>query len=259
MQAMGEVKLADDRDFDRLRQLCTDHDGWKEVYNKAGVIVWTKSTDVCDFNMVKIQGDYADVSAEVMYDVLHDPLYRKSWDPQIIDGYDICRIGPNSDIGYYSMKFVKPLMNRDFVTQRSWRDLGTEKLIFNHSVNHVSVPPSKNFVRGVSYITGYRIVATKGLPTDLGCRLTYVTQSDPKGQLPVWAVNLATTFVAPKVMSRLVKACEGYTEWKSEHRPEYKPWRYPEQCTLPTLDPMDIESMFETTSALMIDERSICS
>jgi hypothetical protein len=257
MQAIGEVKLADDQGFEELKTLCMVHEGWKLVYNKGGTIVWTKCTDVTDFNMVKIQGVYADVTAETLYDVLHDPNYRKSWDPQIIDGYDICRIGPNSDVGYYSMKFVKPLMNRDFVTQRSWVDLGAEKLIFNHSVNHASVPPFKNFIRGISYITGYHIVATNGNPELPGCQLTYVTQADPKGQLPVWAVNMATTFVAPKVMGRLLKACQGYPEWKSQHRPEYKPWRYPEQSTLPLLNPSDIGSMQETTSALLIDERAV--
>jgi len=45
-----------------------------------------------------------------------------------------------------------------------------------------SVPPKKNFVRGISYITGYHIVATDGSPDQPGCFLTYVTQSDPKGR-----------------------------------------------------------------------------
>jgi len=41
-----------------------------------------------------------------------------------------------------TVKLVKPLMNRDFVTQRSWLDLGAEKFILNHSVNHAVCSPA---------------------------------------------------------------------------------------------------------------------
>jgi len=50
----------------------------------------------------QIQAGYSDVTANTLYDVLHDPYYRKSWDPYILEGFDICRISPNSDIGYYA-------------------------------------------------------------------------------------------------------------------------------------------------------------
>ena len=52
----------------------------------------------------QIQGVYSDVTAETMYDVIHDPQYRKTWDTQILEGYDICRVNANSDIGYYASK-----------------------------------------------------------------------------------------------------------------------------------------------------------
>lgn len=237
---MGEVRSADDDDFERLRNLCERHDDWRLDYNKSGTMVWTKANDVSDFRMVKIRGTYDDVRAVTLYDVLHDPVYRKSWDPNIIEGQEICRIDSNNDIGYYAMHLPKPLKNRDFVTQRSWRDMGSEKIIFNHSVNHAAVPPKKSFIRGTSYLTGYHIVSTVDNGDRPGCQVTYVTQSDPKGQLPVWAVNKATQWLAPKVISKLHKACTGYDEWKASNNPTYKPWLHPEQNALPVLNKADI-------------------
>lgn len=54
MQCLGEVRVADDEDFSRLKSLCQVHDDWKQVYSKNGVFVWTKTNDVSDFNIVKV-------------------------------------------------------------------------------------------------------------------------------------------------------------------------------------------------------------
>ncbi len=43
-----------------------------------------------------------DVSAATMYDVLLDGLYRKTWDPTMLESFDIARLAPNADVGYYS-------------------------------------------------------------------------------------------------------------------------------------------------------------
>jgi hypothetical protein len=149
-------------------------------------------------------------------------------------------------------------MHRDFVTQRCWLDQGKEKIIFNHSVNHASAPVKKNFVRAISYLTGYYIVATAESPDVPGCQLTYVTHCNPQGSLPAWAVNLATNFVAPKVMKNLHKACCGYLSWKRVNNPGWKPWLTPDQQSeLVAYNPSDLKSMDETTGAKLIDERNM--
>lgn len=43
-----------------------------------------------------------DVSAETLYDVLHDTSYRSKWDTNMIDTYDIAKLTANADVGYYS-------------------------------------------------------------------------------------------------------------------------------------------------------------
>ena len=51
---------------------------------------------------VQVRSLFDDISAEVLYDVLHDPEYRKTWDHSMVEGYEICAINPNNDIGYYA-------------------------------------------------------------------------------------------------------------------------------------------------------------
>lgn len=43
-----------------------------------------------------------DVAAATLYDVLHDTSYRRKWDTNMIDTYDIGRLTANADVGYYS-------------------------------------------------------------------------------------------------------------------------------------------------------------
>ncbi|XP_022324155.2 START domain-containing protein 10-like isoform X1 [Crassostrea virginica] len=250
---VGEVRVAEDADFKRLKSLCDETDGWKQEYNKNNTTVSTKINELSDFQMVKVRTVFKDIKPEVLYDVLHDPEYRKTWDHTMLEGYEICAINPNNDIGYYAMKCPPPLKNRDFVTQRSWLDLGVEKCIVNHSVNHKSMPIRKGYVRGISYVTGY-LIREQGPKK---CQFTYVSQSDPRGKLPAWVVNKATQYLAPKVISRIYKACQSYEAWKSSHNPGHKPWLYPEQMSLPRLDLQDIKTECEFTSNESLDESNV--
>nr|XP_013802071.1 PREDICTED: PCTP-like protein [Apteryx mantelli mantelli] len=81
-----------------------------------------------------------DVPAETLYDVLHDIEYRKKWDTNVIETFDIGKLTVNSDVGYYAWKCPKPLKNRDVITLRSWLPMGTDYIIMNYSVKHPVSP-----------------------------------------------------------------------------------------------------------------------
>ncbi|XP_070154658.1 START domain-containing protein 10 [Polyergus mexicanus] len=229
---IGVVKIAEDKDFEILKKLYDDNNDWKLDYNKPDLSVWTKCVRGISFKMVKIRTRFSDISPETLYDVLHDPEYRKVWDTHMIESKDIGFFNPNNDIGYYSMACPSPLKNRDFVLQRSWLDTGIEQLIINHSVYHKDYPPRKHFVRATSYLTGYIVRPSRNGD---GSELGYVSHTDPHGKLPVWLVNKITQIFAPKMVKRLHKASVNYPSWKVLNNPNYKPWHYPEQIMAPRI------------------------
>ncbi|XP_012216095.1 START domain-containing protein 10-like [Linepithema humile] len=253
---IGVVKIAEDKDFEKLKQLYDDNNNWKLDYNKPDLSVWTKSVPGISFRMVKIRTRFADVTPETLYDVLHDPEYRKVWDTHMIESKDIGCFNPNNDIGYYSMTCPSPLKNRDFILQRSWLDTGAEQLIINHSVYHKDYPPRKHFVRATSYLTGYIVRPSRNGD---GSELGYVSHTDPHGKLPVWLVNKVTQIFAPKMVKKLHKASVGYPTWKLLNNPNYKPWHYPEQIMAPRIRIEEcVKSVEEKNSKInYVDESDI--
>lgn len=51
---VGVVRVAEDQDFERLKNLLEDHNGWKEEYNKNLTRVWSKSVIKTNFKMIKV-------------------------------------------------------------------------------------------------------------------------------------------------------------------------------------------------------------
>lgn len=217
---VGEIRPATVDDFKQLLDIVFSHEGWESKPDKAGVKVWTKSMPSSPVKMIKLAVDFDDMTALTLYDVLHDPDFRPVWDESMIEGLDIYKIDDFNDIGYYSLRCPRPLKNRDFVNQRSWGIFGDDHMIMNHTIDIEEMPVKKDFVRGVSYLTGYVVKKT-----DTGCSVHYITQNDPGGQVPKFILDKISCVIAPKVLEKIHKAALGYEEWKSKNRPEYRPWR----------------------------------
>ncbi|XP_062249509.1 START domain-containing protein 10 [Platichthys flesus] len=246
------VQIPDDSDFSSFRDQCLSTDGWISRYSKGGVTVWCREEESKAVQKLKMRIVCKDVTAETLYDVLHDTSYRRKWDTNMIDTYDIGRLTVNADVGYYSWRCPTPLKNRDFVTMRSWLPLGSDYLIINYSVKHPQHPPKKDYVRAVSLLTGY-LIQSNGATSST---LYYLTQMDPRGSLPKWVVNRVSQFVAPKAMRKIYKASVKYPEWKRKHNPALKPWMFPEQSTLPCVRVSEL-ALQRADSLDNIDESSV--
>ncbi|XP_029027961.1 START domain-containing protein 10 [Betta splendens] len=244
------VTIPDDRAFASFKAECLCEEGWSLTYNKGNITVWSQGLEEGrSVHKMKCQMVCKDVSADTMYDVLHDIEYRKKWDTNVIETFDIGKLTVNADVGYYSWKCPKPLRNRDVITLRSWLQIGKDYIIMNYSVKHAKYPPKKDMVRAVSLQTGY-MIQSQG-PNH--CTLTYMAQVDPRGSLPKWVVNKSSHFLAPRAMKKISKACLKYSEWKQRHDPGFKPWLYPEQTTLPSIPLSDL-SIQHAESLENIDE-----
>ncbi|XP_019726768.1 START domain containing 14 [Hippocampus comes] len=254
--------LPDDSAFVDFKDQCLSTTGnWHNKYDKHGMQVWMEipkdkgNSNGPKVHKIKCKMTIKEVSAATMYDVIHDSEYRKIWDPNMEEGYDIARVSDCADLGYYSWRCPKPIRNRDVVTLRSWRVTDKEYLIINFSVKHPKFPPRTNMVRAVSILTGYYIEPTG--PNS--CNFIYLSQADPKGFLPKWLVNKASEVLAPRVLKCVHDAGKQYPKWKEQNNPDNKPWLYPEQCRLPRMNPAELaiqrgDSLENVDESAMLDE-----
>lgn len=54
VQQVGEIRVADDSDFRKLKALSDDNEHWKQEYHKNLTTVWTKNNEVSSFKILKV-------------------------------------------------------------------------------------------------------------------------------------------------------------------------------------------------------------
>jgi len=216
--------IATDEEFDRFLKIMDSDEGFTVVADdpKKHVRVLTKPAPDTPIAAIKVETFYEDLEPEVVYDVLHDHYFRKTWDDHMMEGSIVEQVDPFNEVGYYSCKMPFPLANRDYCNHRSWKVFPERKtwVIFNKSVLHPDCPPEPKFVRGWSFFSGYYVQKRE----EGGCIMKYYTHNDPRGWLPTWAINMVSEKVAPSLLSQLHDNALKYPEWKSKNHTDWKPW-----------------------------------
>lgn len=86
MLKLGEVKIPCDEDYANIKSTCLSDKDWKIEYSKHNVKVWVKKNELSNFQMIRVQADFEDVSAKLLYDFLQDSEYRFQWDDRMVEG-----------------------------------------------------------------------------------------------------------------------------------------------------------------------------
>jgi hypothetical protein len=205
----------------QFRQLTDSLSGWVLRADSSNVFVWDRETK--NGTLIKVFATY-DCAPSLMWDMLHDAVFRVVWDDSRLDSYRIVMLNERNDIGYYAAKSPMVVSHRDFLNQRSWHNAGNgEYVIFNTSVQHSACEEKEGFVRAISKVSGY-LIRPWGAS---GCSLTYLTMTDPKGWIPAMVVNFVTTTFAPTKMSKIRKAANDFKTWMGQQKAYVKDWEVP--------------------------------
>jgi hypothetical protein len=108
--------------------------------------------------------------------------------------------------------------------------------------------------RAFTHITGFVL---RSRHPESGCVLNYVAQCDPQGKLPPWLVNKVTHTLGPRMIKDIRKAALGYIQWKQNQSHIRKPWRFPEEITVPRIlvsdcwDPIELPTETKEDSMVM--------
>lgn len=206
---------------EKFKKKCLEDKNWvetkinnsqsKTLNDEGEIYIYVKPSKKTNFNKIKIKTKLK-LKAEKIYEMLHDHEYRKEWDSNMIDGKVIENPTENTEIGYYSIKIFFGIKNRDFCTIREWYNDEKEYIIFNRSVEHKECPSNKNFVRAISYLTGYYMKKIN----DSECEFIFYSHSDPKGWLPSNLINWIMEKIIPNSIKKIKEACEKYDEWKKQ-------------------------------------------
>jgi len=217
--------LATDEDFEKFKVLITDLENFTQVFKNDTTTLWTKLSEGSPINITRAALVFKNLKPEVLYDVIHEAAYRKTWDEKMIELKVVEQLDPFNQISYYAASAMFPISPRDFVNLSSWRHdpVKGEWIIINRKTTHKNAPEKPNIVRAETLITGYVITRTPEGDT----AATYITQTDPKGWIPTWAINTFTTKFAPSILDTLYKAALKYPEWKEKNNHTEKPWLGP--------------------------------
>lgn len=181
-----------EKHLDRLLELeaALDKD-WSEVHKSEFIRILKKSQEGSPVILIKVLVELPNIPPEKVNRMIGDIDIRKQWD-NVLSGMRIFgKIDDHVDHMYSVYKAPIGISNRDFCQRRIRMSnyKGVPYMIHFKSVNHEECPPVSSNVRANTIISGY--IIRQSHIFKCGTAMTILTQTDIKGQVPTFVVNMA--------------------------------------------------------------------
>ena len=160
---------------------------WQEIYTKDEVIVSRMELEGTRFYAFKGETVYDAPATKVMH-VLLDNEHRTEWVDMLYEATELEKSGPFDYVLYQAFDLPLTFADRDYVYRGVAKRI-SDSVVELHiaSVEHPSKPEAESVgVRAELVNTLYRLTDEEGGKT----RVEVEVQTDPKGWMPIWLVNL---------------------------------------------------------------------
>ena len=158
---------------------------WQQIKLKEGIKVFKK--EITNSKLVAFKGEAVfDTTPGKIIHVLGDNNHKKDWVDRLVKTEILEKIGPYEKVMYQEFSAPWPVANRDFVYHAKLiRKKSGEIVLHMNSVPNPKAPKTvgvrADLIKSVYVLTPLGPNKTK---------LEVEIQSDPKGLLPKWVVNI---------------------------------------------------------------------
>jgi len=196
--------------IDLLNEPTTKDFGYTNVINEKKCKVYKRLVEGIPVILIKALA-HLPYSKDVVFEAIANLDIRKQWDSVFSELRVVNHNGENgAEILYMIIKSpVFIVKNRDFVQQRKiWRNFPTTKSHMLHfiSIDTPDCPENKKFIRAETVISGYYMQDDPEEPEHT--LLGVLSQTDVKGDIPVFLVNKFAPKSSKSWISSLKKGCE---------------------------------------------------
>lgn len=196
--------------IDLMNEPTTKDFGYTNVINEKKCKVYKRLVEGIPVILIKAFA-HLPYNKDVVFEAIANLNIRKQWDSVFSELRVVNHEGENgAEILYMIIKSpVFVVKNRDFVQQRKiWRNFPTTKSHMLHfiSIDSPDCPETKKCIRAETVISGYYM---QDDPEEPGHSLLGVlSQTDIKGDIPVFLVNKFAPKSSKSWISSLKKGCE---------------------------------------------------